>query len=354
MFYNFSMNTEEQIKQNIESAMNQLDTFLKSDTIQSVKKATTSTIQSVSNSISKALAPEPPHTVYSPKKIKRIKKKITDSRNLGVFIAGIGVITSLGSIGDLDGIMVGIAFLVIGGLIWWTQKQKLDRIDRFYLYANALKNNASITIEQLSQLAAQSEETTEMDIRSMISHGFFEQVYFDASHHVVYQNYSAYQKSSLPPTPKEENAENAYPKEIQDFMEQMNAYRNHILSLSNQIKDTDIDQECKKMVIILTNMETYVTNHFDVLPKTNRMMKYYLPTAIKLLGNYQELEAGHIHLGTNDTTIQDIERALNQLNEGLLNIYQDMCQDASMDIHADISVLESMLQQDGLKDKISS
>lgn len=108
------------------------------------------------------------------------------------------------------------------------------------------------------------------------------------------------------------------------------------------------------MVIILTNMETYVTNHFDVLPKTNRMMKYYLPTAIKLLGNYQELEAGHIHLGTNDTTIQDIERALNQLNEGLLNIYQDMCQDASMDIHADISVLESMLQQDGLKDKISS
>ncbi|MEE1354273.1 MAG: hypothetical protein UHB90_00995 [Absicoccus porci] len=345
------MNTEEQIKQNIESAMNQLDTFLKSDTIQSVKKATTSTIQSVSNSISKALAPEPPHTVYSPKKIKRIKKKITDSRNLGVFIAGIGVITSLGSIGDLDGIMVGIAFLVIGGLIWWTQKQKLDRIDRFYLYANALKNNASITIEQLSQLAAQSEETTEMDIRSMISHGFFEQVYFDASHHVVYQNYSAYQKSNLPPTPKEDSP---YPEDIQAFIEQMNAYRNQILSLSNQIKDEDIDQECKKMGIILSNIEKYVTQHFDVLPKTNRMMKYYLPTAIKLLGNYKELESGHMQLGTNDTTIQDIERALNQLNEGLVNIYSDMCQDASMDIHADISVLESMLQQDGLKDKISS
>lgn len=348
------MSTEEQIKQNIKSTMNQLNNFLQSDTMQSVKKATTDTIQSVSNSISKALAPEPPHPVYSPKKIKKIKKEATNIRNFGIFITAIGVILALGDIGDLEELMVGIAFLLIGGWTWWNQKQKLNRIDRFYLYANALKNNEFLTIEQLAQLAAQNKESTETDIRSMISHGLFEQVYFDASHHVVYKNYSAYQKSSLPPTPKEENAENAYPKEIQDFMEQMNAYRNHILSLSNQIKDTDIDQECKKMVIILTNMETYVTNHFDVLPKTNRMMKYYLPTAIKLLGNYQELEAGHIHLGTNDTTIQDIERALNQLNEGILNIYQDMCQDASMDIHADISVLESMLQQDGLKDKISS
>lgn len=348
------MSTEEQIKQNIKSTMNQLNNFLQSDTMQSVKKATTNTIQSVSNSISKALAPEPPYPVYSPRKIKKIKKEATNIRNFGIFITAIGVILALGDIGDLEELMVGIAFLLIGGWTWWNQKQKLNRIDRFYLYANALKNNEFLTIEQLAQLAAQNKESTETDIRSMISHGLFEQVYFDASHHVVYKNYSAYQKSSLPPTPKEENAENAYPKEIQDFMEQMNAYRNHILSLSNQIKDTDIDQECKKMVIILTNMETYVTNHFDVLPKTNRMMKYYLPTAIKLLGNYQELEAGHIHLGTNDTTIQDIERALNQLNEGLLNIYQDMCQDASMDIHADISVLESMLQQDGLKDKISS
>ncbi|MDY3036179.1 MAG: hypothetical protein SOS22_08190 [Absicoccus sp.] len=346
------MSTEEQIKQNIESAMNQLNQFLKSDTMQSVKKATTNTIQSVSNSISKALAPEPPHPVYSPRKIKKIKKKAIDTRNFGIFIAAIGVILALGSIGDLEAMMVGMAFFIIGGLTWWNQKQKLNRIDRFYLYANALKNNEAIPIEQLSQLAAQSEESTENDIRSMISHGLFEQVYFDASHHIVYKNYTAYQKSSLPPTPKEEKAENAYPEEIQDFLEQMNAYRNTILSLSNQIKDTDIDQEFKKMLIILANIEKYITNHFEVLPKTNRMMKYYLPTAIKLLGNYQELEAGHIHLGTNDTTIQDIERALNQLNEGLINIYTDMCQDASMDIHADISVLQSMLQQDGLKDKI--
>lgn len=346
--YNFFMSNDQQIKKNIQAAMNQIDTFMKSDTMQAAKKATAETIQSVSNSIANSLNPPKPRPSYASRKAKKMKKKATDKRNLGIFLTGLGVLITL-----TDDMMTGIAFMIIGGVMWHIQRQKLKQMDRFSLYSQVFQSKTSVSIEELSQTVNEDSNTVADDIRQMITNELLEHAYFDATKQTIYSSYSAYQQATLPPTPKEQEAKttSTYPEEIQAFIQSMVDYRNQIHTLSSQIHDEDIKHECKRMDLILSNIQEYVSKNFDALSKTNRIMKYYVPTALKLLVNYKDLETGHIQLDASDTSIQDIERALNQLNEGFLTIYTDMCQDTSIDIHADISVLQSMLQQDGLKEK---
>lgn len=48
---------------------------------------------------------------------------------------------------------------------------------------------------------------------------------------------------------------------------------------------------------------------------------------------------------------EEIENVLKKVNEGFNALYDELYQDTSMDIHADISVLETLLAQDGLTDQ---
>ena len=84
------------------------------------------------------------------------------------------------------------------------------------------------------------------------------------------------------------------------------------------------------------------------------MMKYYLPTTIKLLDSYEklteeELSGQHPDQLTNIAkSKKEIEDTLDTLNLAFAKLFDNLYQDTSMDITADISVLHTLLAQEGL------
>ena len=102
-------------------------------------------------------------------------------------------------------------------------------------------------------------------------------------------------------------------------------------------------------------METLVDRIFDRVeqnPETvsdiRRLMEYYLPTTVKLLEAYEDLDAQPVQGENILSSKKEIEGTLDTLNMAFEKLLDDLFQDTAWDVASDISVLHTMLAQEGL------
>lgn len=77
-------------------------------------------------------------------------------------------------------------------------------------------------------------------------------------------------------------------------------------------------------------------------------MEYYLPTTIKLLQAYQDLDAQPVQGENIISSKKEIEKTLDTLNMAFEKLLDDLFQETAWDVSTDISVLHTMLAQEGL------
>jgi hypothetical protein len=77
-------------------------------------------------------------------------------------------------------------------------------------------------------------------------------------------------------------------------------------------------------------------------------MVYYLPTTMKLLQAYIELDKQPLAGENIISTKQEIKEALGTINTAFENLLDSLFQDMAWDISSDISVMKTMMAQDGL------
>ena len=80
------------------------------------------------------------------------------------------------------------------------------------------------------------------------------------------------------------------------------------------------------------------------------MMEYYLPMTEKLLDSYRELDAQPVAGDNVIKTKKEIEDAVDSLNVAFEKLLDSLFADRAWDISSDISVLNTMLAQEGLKE----
>ena len=86
----------------------------------------------------------------------------------------------------------------------------------------------------------------------------------------------------------------------------------------------------------------------DIVDDLRKMMSYYLPTTRKLLDAYCELSEQPVQGENIETTKREIEAALDTLNDAFGRLLDSLFEEKAWDISADISVLNTMLAQEGL------
>ena len=86
--------------------------------------------------------------------------------------------------------------------------------------------------------------------------------------------------------------------------------------------------------------------HPESLPKARRFAEYYLPTTLKLLHTYNDVQGQQ---GANAESIRrDIAGILHTLNQAFDNLYDNLLSDVAMDVSSEIAALQGMLANDGL------
>ena len=86
----------------------------------------------------------------------------------------------------------------------------------------------------------------------------------------------------------------------------------------------------------------------DSLDDISRMMEYYLPTTVKLLEAYLQLCSQPVQGENIRSSRMEIEQTLDTLNDAFEKLLDSLFEDVAWDVSSDISVLHTMLAQEGL------
>ena len=124
-----------------------------------------------------------------------------------------------------------------------------------------------------------------------------------------------------------------------------------IRRLNDEIQDVQVSERIDRIEAHTRNIFDYVTEHPDVMPQIRTFMNYYLPTTLKLLESYSRIEKVGVAGENMKKSKENIENILDLLVVGFEQQVDQLFRNESIDITADISVLETMMQKDGLSGK---
>ena len=126
-------------------------------------------------------------------------------------------------------------------------------------------------------------------------------------------------------------------------------YISEIRKFREEIKDKDISDQLEQMEETLERIVKKAENDPSTENDAHRLMEYYLPTIIKLLQAYTEIE-DNPRKGTNASKIMvETGESLKMLNQTMETILDNMYLGTEQDLSSDIAVMKNMMLQDVAK-----
>ena len=117
---------------------------------------------------------------------------------------------------------------------------------------------------------------------------------------------------------------------------------------NDKIEGEEISAKMDQMETIAKKIFEQVQEHPEKLPDIRRLMNYYLPTTLKLLNAYEEFDSQPVQGENIRSAKQQIEATLDTINVAFENLLDKLFTDEVLDVSSDITVLETMLKQEGL------
>ena len=138
--------------------------------------------------------------------------------------------------------------------------------------------------------------------------------------------------------------------EVQEVLDKGEAYIQKIHASNDAIPGEEISAKIARMEQIVEQIFQRAEEHPEIIPDLKKMMDYYLPTTSKLLDAYRELDKQPVAGDNIRSTKAEIEQTVDTLNVAFEKLLDSLFVDRAWDISSDISVLNTMLAQEGLKE----
>ena len=158
------------------------------------------------------------------------------------------------------------------------------------------------------------------------------------------------QKEETETAKKSQNSKNLTP-ECRELIEEGQRYIQHVHECNDRLPGDEISAKLDRLELVITRIFREAEKNPDVVSDLKKMMSYYLPTTRKLLDAYCELDEQPIRGQNIENTKKEIEVALDTINEAFEKLLDDLFETTAWDISSDISVLQTMLKQEGLTGK---
>ena len=118
--------------------------------------------------------------------------------------------------------------------------------------------------------------------------------------------------------------------------------------LDDAIEDAEISADIVRLEEVSQKIFDRVKDDPAKLPQIRRFMDYYLPTTLKILNAYDRATAAGISGENVDATRTKVEGMMKTIVGAFEKQLDALFGTEAMDISADISVLETMMQREGL------
>lgn len=266
-----------------------------------------------------------------------------------------GVLSIVGSAGFVVGFLAGGAALVGGTALLCSGIGTLAKVSRFKVYLKALGTKTSITLERLSRSVGKNERFVRKELQKMIKQGLFLEGHLDNEQKNLItsdETFREFERSRLELEQRKRSqavqaAKSPDPK-IQEVLDKGNAYVKEIRRCNDEIPGEEISAKIDRMEAIVRKIFERAEAHPEVIPDMKKLMDYYLPMTVKLLNAYADMDRQPVQGETIRKSKQEIDATLDTLNAAFEKLLDELFQDAAIDVSSDISVLNTLLAQEGL------
>ena len=206
-----------------------------------------------------------------------------------------------------------------------------------------------LPVEMLADLTHQKKAKALKKLRKYINNGWLS-AWLDEKTEKLYltvEDYRAAQETAAAPQaqPQPEPA----PEQREETPLKLETARRFVQVLEKEqqlMQDPQAREELEQMQKTAAAICDWLEAHPESLPKARRFAEYYIPTTLKLLHTYNDVQGQQ---GANAESIRrDIAGILHTLNQAFDNLYDNLLSDVAMDVSSEIAALQGMLANDGL------
>ena len=237
----------------------------------------------------------------------------------------------------------------------------LGRLKRFQKYKKTLGHKTYCSFEDLAKTVGRSIKSVKKDIHYMIAKSWFLEGRTDTKEtclitsNETYRQYEETQKAleqrsaeEAQKRMQESEKQSRISPQVQEVLDKGEAYIKKIHASNDAIPGEEISAKIAKMEQIVEQIFQRAEEHPEIIPDLKKMMDYYLPMTVKLLDAYEDMNRQSIQGETIRASKKEIEDTLDTLNEAFAKLLDSVFQDTAWDVSSDISVLHTMLAQEGL------
>ena len=136
--------------------------------------------------------------------------------------------------------------------------------------------------------------------------------------------------------------------QVQEVLDKGEAYIKKIHASNDAIPGEEISAKIAKMEQIVEQIFQRAEEHPEIIPDLKKMMDYYLPMTVKLLDAYEDMDGQPVQGENITASKKEIEETIDTLNIAFEKLLDSIFRDTAWDVSTDISVLHTVLAQEGL------
>ena len=274
-----------------------------------------------------------------------------------VMVALANLLLSWSGLSGLTG--VGPVLLVAGAALLYSGIRTLCWVSRFKTYRKVLGEKTHCTIEKLARSVGKSVKFVRRELRRMIDRGLFLEGHLDKEETRLitsHETYRYFEQSRLQLEERQRQEAAAAAKkaaapaldpQVQEVLDRGNAFIAQIRSCNDAIPGEAVSAKIDRMELIVRKIFERAEAHSEIVPDLKKLMDYYLPMTVKLLNAYADMDAQVVQ-GEIQSAKREIEDTLDTLNLAFEKLLDSVFQETAMDVSSDISVLQTLLAQEGL------
>ena len=256
---------------------------------------------------------------------------------------------------------------LLGGGVWLLTSgiRSITRVGRFEKYLKALGSKTHCELNQLARMVGKSPKFVRKELKGMIEDGMFLEGHLDEEetslitsddsyvHYLeVRQKQAVQRQQEAVETKKQQDdaEEQKRDARVQEVLDRGNAFIRDIRACNDAIPGQEISDKISRMETLVRKIFDRVEEHPEVVPELKKLMDYYLPMTVKLLKAYADMDAQPVQGENIQNSKREIEATLDTLNTAFEKLLDSIFKTTALDVSSDISVLNTLLAQEGLTD----
>ena len=228
-------------------------------------------------------------------------------------------------------------FCAAGLVVMYAGLSRTRKGRRFQKYLNLIGRQKSVRVETLASTMGRPIRKVYDDLDEMLEQGILPVGYLDHANGLLVLTDEGVKEAPKP-----------QPKPPEEEVREDSAILREIRAVNDDIPDPVMSRKIDRIEEITGKILDYQRKNPGKDSELRSFLDYYLPTTLKILRAYAQLDAQGIEGENIRSAKERIEGMMDKVVEGFEKQLDKLFEGTAMDITTDVQVLEQMLEKDGL------